>query len=321
MEYLNRSCIRIENPSPAPPRRGSTLSALLPHSGTPRHLQPTKAGSTPGFTLIELLVVIAIIAILASLLLPALGKAKSQALRGQCLSNQRQLALTWLMYAGDHDERLVPNGEASVGEIEGSPFWVYGAGHPNLPAFTNETYLLDPKYAAFAPYLAAPGVYQCPAEDRKLHVLGGAAIGGGRGVRRNRSYSMNGYLGPTPGMDSSSEYLTPDYRRFHKTADLVAPAPSNTFVFQDVNPANICFPAFIVRMPGSSTDGFFHYPGSHHDGGGVISFADGHAEGHRWRDPRTVRNVPSAAILIHWDKSPNNSDLAWLQEHTTSSIR
>ena len=276
---------------------------------------------TAGFTLIELLVVIAIIAILASLLLPALGKAKRQALRGQCLSNQRQLALTWLMYAGDHDERLVLNGEAVAGGGESSPFWVYGAGHPNLPAFTNDTYLLDSRYAAFAPYLTGPGVYQCPADDGKLHVLGGSALSGGRGVRRNRSYSMNGYLGPTPGMESASEYLTPGYRGFHKTSEIVAPAPADTFVFQDVNPANICFPAFIVRMPGSSPDGFFHYPGSHHDGAGVLAFADGHTESHRWQDPRTSRSVRSADILIHWDKSPENPDLAWLREHTTSAIR
>lgn len=274
-----------------------------------------RRGRSSAFTLIELLVVIAIVAVLASLLLPALSKAKAQAHRGQCISNQRQLIFTWLMYAGDHDEMLVPNGENGTGEHAFNLLWINGAGHPNLHSFTNDLHLVDSKYAAFAPYLRSPRIYRCPSDSGKLYVLAETAQKG----ERNRSYALNGYLGPTDFMTSANDYITPGYRWFRKTTDIVSPSPAELWVFQDVNPGSICFPAFIVRMPGAKHDGFFHYPAVHHNRAGVLVFADGHVDTRRWTDPRTSRKARAGGMLVHSDESPANADLTWLRDRTTTS--
>src|ERR1044071_3098265 len=79
------------------------------------------------FTLVELLVVIAIIAVLAALLLPALTRARDQGQRIRCFNNQRQLAITWLMYAGDSADALVPNGGKRPAIPSGTTFgWPVG---------------------------------------------------------------------------------------------------------------------------------------------------------------------------------------------------
>ena len=105
----------------------------------PRY-QPRKRGTKQlrGFTLIELLVVIAIIAILASLLLPALSKAKGMAQRTACLNNLKQLQLVWTMFLGDNNESLPPNHEnPNAGDQadwrSDAPSWVTGN------AFTDTT--------------------------------------------------------------------------------------------------------------------------------------------------------------------------------------
>src|SRR5438132_9351316 len=71
-----------------------------------RNLQ---SATTSGFTLIDLLVVLAVIAILASLLLPALGRTKSAANTTKCISNLRQLQLGWLLYVDHNNDSLPPN--------------------------------------------------------------------------------------------------------------------------------------------------------------------------------------------------------------------
>ena len=283
----------------------------------PTHI-PSRSGAARAFTLIELLVVIAIIAILASMLLPALSQAKSKAQGIQCLSNLKQLQLGWLLYADDHEGNLVFN--ALNPTLSG---WVKGilSFDANNPDNTNRLYLTDPRHAKLSPYTAAAaGVYKCPA-DRSM------ARFGARSLPRVRSLSMS------QAMNSSDDWLNGShgkpyypsgarFRIFRKTTDLDAMGPSRAFVFIDESPDSINYGDFAVIYRDASElakTRIVDMPASLHNGAGGLSFADGHAEIHRWVDGRTKpRAQYNANAWQTWvTDCPGNRDLVWLSERTT----
>jgi prepilin-type processing-associated H-X9-DG protein len=212
-----------------------------------------------------------------------------------------------MLYSGDNNEGLVPNGAKRPNDGQRETLWVLGDYHSFPEAFTNEAFLLDPKYAAFARYLTTRAVHKCPS-DRTTYILSR-----GRPIPQVRSYALNLYLGPT---DSMRRHLSTQYRVFPKSTDI--PTPAGTFTFQDLTPQNLCTPAFIVLLPPVAQDQFFHFPATHHNRGGVISFADGHVEAHRWHDPRTIRTAALGVKIGHDIRSPGNLDLAWIHERTSA---
>jgi len=262
-----------------------------------------------GFTLIELLVVIAIIAILAGMLLPALAKAKTKAHGIICLSNQKQLTLAWLLYSEDHNDNLVWNDLTADGSG-----WVRGVLDYNgsNPHNTNIAGLTNPNYAKLAPYTQSPGIYKCPA-DRSYVTI--------KGVRHSRVRSLS----LSQAMNSRDDWLNyltkKKYKVFRKLGDIQAMGHSQAFVFIDEHPDGINFGDLAVTM----NDGIppariyiIDYPASTHNGAGGLSFADGHAEVHKWVDPRTRpawKNQTMTLVV----PSPNNRDMIYMSEH--ASIR
>jgi len=298
------------------------------------YLEPTSRPFS-AFTLIELLVVIAIIAILASMLLPALAKAKQQTQGASCMNNGNQLCKAWTLYASDNNDACVNNfGVAETDYVESENpnarvvdtwcldvmDWVVSSQDTNLDLL---------KRGQLGPYmLNGVAAYKCPADTFLSPVQIQAHF-----KERVRSYSMNCFLGhfspcancvngaagsgsdPTYQGNSWANTAWPQYLKLSAIKE-----PATIYVFLDEHPDTINDGYYDTGIADPDADSQWgDMPASFHNGACGFSFSDGHSEIHKWLVPSTIAPVdPGGANWSIPAVGNNYTDRHWINRHSCS---
>ncbi|MHC4563890.1 MAG: type II secretion system protein [Planctomycetota bacterium] len=266
-----------------------------------------------GFTLIELLVVIAVIAVLMGILMPALQRVREQGKRAACLGNLRQLTIAWTVYADDNDDKLV-NGDSGEyrnwAGVYTDSSWPSTRSHYNEKPWTEREWEqsqseLQKEQAslegALYPYTKTLKLYKCPTVQRKV------MDAYGHGTRPVRTYSVSDAMNC---IYWDSMQVTGMIKRRMAVSE-----PAFRMVFVDdggTNPSALG--GWTVRTLKTVRGGNWSWwdpPPVRHGDGTTFSFADGHAEYHKWKDPRTIEFGSQARPSANSGQQQDNEDLVW----------
>ena len=267
------------------------------------------------FTLIELLVVIAIIAILASLLLTVISKAKEHGKRAYCIANEKNLTLALQMFVDDNNE-LLPNTAYQGCNGGNKTLWVSGyLNHYSCTTdSTNINLLINNKYSQFSGYISNHRIYKCPSDKKSYEIKfynneedSFPTISSILRSEKVRSYSLNWSIGWIE--DGTS--VKP--ARFYNKLNLIY-TPAQVTSFIDVNSDSICWSFF-----GAVKDSIFMYPAIYHNKSSTISFLDGHIISKKWKTDAILSPKPlRESFHNHGESSKNNLDIEWLFNNSIS---
>lgn len=282
-----------------------------------------------GFTRTDLLAVIAVVGVLSLLTPSLLGSGRQHGQAAGCLDHFRRLAMGCVMYAADNHDLFPPNPDD--GNTVPGHNWCPGQAGRGGSAEFNPDLLADAERSLLVKYVQGDvGVFLCPADLRQGRYQGTDPDRLGMRVPAARSIAMNHAVGtvcptypaghngapvlPThgPWLDNNHSHTRDGpFRTYGSVNDLLEPGPSMTWVFIDEDAESLNDGGFAFGMWKAE---WIDWPGTRHDLGATLAYADGHAEVHRWTDSRTV--VVSGNVARR--PVPDSEDYAWLRERTSA---